>query len=139
VTGTPEGKADGTRPIPVAHTKKFTGDTVYGFLPGDLHEAVSLAFERGCEAVRAVVVAPLVEALVADVPSGVEVVLVSADLYDSLVVVQGHDQAAVAATQKASCDLLLHETSSSRPTIRSASRRPIVSDIENFDYRIIYD
>jgi hypothetical protein len=112
MTGPPDGNTDGTWPISVAHTKKLPGDTVYGFLPRDLDQAVSLAFERGCEAVRAVVVAPLVETLVADVPLGVEIVLVPADLYDSLVLVQGHDQAAVAATQKASCNLLLHETSS---------------------------
>jgi hypothetical protein len=137
VTGTPEGKADGTRPIPVAHTKKLPCNTVYGFLPGDLHQAVSLALERGREAVRAVVVAPLVEALVADVSPGVEVVLVAAYLDDSLVLVQGHDQAAVAAAQKASRNLLLHETSLSPSMIRAASRRARVSDIENFDYRII--
>jgi hypothetical protein len=82
---------------------------------------------------------PLVETLVADVPSGVEIVLVAADLHDSLVFVQGHDQAAVAAAKKAGCNLLLHKSSSSPSMVRSASRRLIVSDMENFEYRIIAD
>jgi hypothetical protein len=111
VTGTPDGEANGPWPVTVAQTKQLPGNSVDGFPPGDLDEAVSLAFERGGQAVRAVVMAPLVETLVADVTSGVKVVLVAAYLYDSSVLVQGHDEAAVAATEEAGRNLLLHEMS----------------------------
>ena len=57
-----------------------------------------------------VVVGALVETLVAEVPLGVEIFLVAANLYDSFVLIQGHDEAAVAATKKAGRNLVLHES-----------------------------
>jgi len=128
--GTTKGKADGTRTIPVSHARGFPGNAAYGFLPGGLDEAVSIASERGCKALGTVVAGLLVETLVADVSLGVETVLVATDLCDPFLLTQGHDEAAVAARKKASCASLLHETDSSQLLIR-------IEKANSFRYRTI--
>jgi hypothetical protein len=98
MSGTSQGKGKGTRPMAVAYTKKSLGYAVQSFIPGNLNQPVSHAFEGAGQAVGAVDMGTLVETLVTDMTFGVKIILVSADLHDSFMLIQGHDQATVAST-----------------------------------------
>jgi hypothetical protein len=99
--------------VVLSHPQEPFGHAVQGFIPGNRDQAASHALEGGSQPVGAVEMSTLIKTFVADVASGVKVVLVPLDSDDSSVIVQGHDQAAVAATKKASRDPVVHETSSS--------------------------